>query len=396
MGWALEQKTGDKTAKLVLITIADAASDKGAAWKAVPTIARQCEMSDRTVQRKLQVLEGLGLILKRDQRTRRGNPGRTSDILWLGVPWSPFLETDGGVVSGRHHPEDGTDPRTPKEQADQGGYPPVTGCHPPQASDESGPVTDSGEAGDIPPVTTCHRPGVCGTPPPPDSLTPPPVTQVSPPIEERFEGTNPPVSAPPTDTHAEFLSFLGEGGEELLADFCERTGADDFGLKSLWAAFKPSGPQGERIFRKVPEADRPKAFAGALLAMAGEGHECKHHLFRAVLEKNATYFRPGGDAMKHDFGDETQRDASRRTESRTRETREASARSDREAETAKAEMAAQRAWFDALPSPDQKAILDEANTRARMIKPTGNIPRMVLTAAFTEVVKERQNQGAAA
>ena len=65
------------TAKLVLMSLADAADDRGVCWPSVPTLARKCCTSTRTVQRILGELVEAGLLRAeprfRKDRSRSSN-----------------------------------------------------------------------------------------------------------------------------------------------------------------------------------------------------------------------------------------------------------------------------------------------------------------------------------
>lgn len=64
VSWALEQKLDDPIAKLVLIGIADRYNDEyGMAWPSVKWLATTGDCSDRTVTRKLNKLEEMGLVV---------------------------------------------------------------------------------------------------------------------------------------------------------------------------------------------------------------------------------------------------------------------------------------------------------------------------------------------
>ena len=63
VSWALEYDLGDPIAKLVLIGIADKYNDeRGFAWPSVSWLATAASCSERTVRRKLAVLQERGLI----------------------------------------------------------------------------------------------------------------------------------------------------------------------------------------------------------------------------------------------------------------------------------------------------------------------------------------------
>jgi hypothetical protein len=52
---------------LLLLALADAANDEGVCWPSVPTLARKCRSSDRTIQRHLRDLVGVGLLAIEDR-----------------------------------------------------------------------------------------------------------------------------------------------------------------------------------------------------------------------------------------------------------------------------------------------------------------------------------------
>ena len=76
MNWAWGRRL-KPTAKLVLMSLADAADDRGVCWPSVPTLARKCCTSTRTVQRILGELVEAGLLRAeprfRKDRSRSSN-----------------------------------------------------------------------------------------------------------------------------------------------------------------------------------------------------------------------------------------------------------------------------------------------------------------------------------
>lgn len=83
MTWALAQTTGNPTRKVVLLALADRASqDDWSCWPSQTTIANETELGERTVRRALLELEQLGLI-GRVHRMRVGGRGRWSDMYTL-------------------------------------------------------------------------------------------------------------------------------------------------------------------------------------------------------------------------------------------------------------------------------------------------------------------------
>lgn len=59
---AMKAKVGNPLRKLVLIKLADNASDQGECWPSVPYIAEQCEISERSVQNHIKQLVEDGLV----------------------------------------------------------------------------------------------------------------------------------------------------------------------------------------------------------------------------------------------------------------------------------------------------------------------------------------------
>lgn len=68
MNWAWAQQLPPRV-KLVLMSLADAADDHGVCWPSVPTLARKCGVTTRTVRRAIQHLIASGL-LHREPRFR--------------------------------------------------------------------------------------------------------------------------------------------------------------------------------------------------------------------------------------------------------------------------------------------------------------------------------------
>lgn len=79
VSWAFEQRLNDSIAKLVLIGIADRYNPEfDYAYPSVAWLARVADCSERTVQRKLVVLQEIGMITvmashSKDQKTRGAN-----------------------------------------------------------------------------------------------------------------------------------------------------------------------------------------------------------------------------------------------------------------------------------------------------------------------------------
>jgi hypothetical protein len=84
MAWALKvAKVGDPVAKLVLIGLADHATDAGtAAWPSNAKLAEYAEASVRTVIRKLQLLQEMGLVQPGEQELVAHYPANRRPRVW--------------------------------------------------------------------------------------------------------------------------------------------------------------------------------------------------------------------------------------------------------------------------------------------------------------------------
>jgi hypothetical protein len=81
--WASSQRVGDRTIKLLLMVIANFASPEGKCWHRQEVLARDAEMSDRTVRRGLVVLRELGLIKTEQMKRTVGGNGNLRIILLM-------------------------------------------------------------------------------------------------------------------------------------------------------------------------------------------------------------------------------------------------------------------------------------------------------------------------
>ena len=84
LGWAKKQACGGRGPKDVLKTLADYAGEHGFAWAKVATLARECEASERTVQRDLRHLEDMGLLRGYDVVDARTGRSR-SRLYWFPI-----------------------------------------------------------------------------------------------------------------------------------------------------------------------------------------------------------------------------------------------------------------------------------------------------------------------
>ncbi|HGJ5882077.1 helix-turn-helix domain-containing protein [Arsenophonus sp.] len=73
---AMNTQVGNPARKLVLLKLADHANDEGICWPSYESIAKQCEISKRTVIRHIAELEKQGLV-QVFQRERNGQTGIT-------------------------------------------------------------------------------------------------------------------------------------------------------------------------------------------------------------------------------------------------------------------------------------------------------------------------------
>ena len=69
---AMKAKVGNPLRKLVLIKLADNASDQGECWPSVPYIAEQCEISERSVQNHIRQLVEDGLVTVEERKATTG------------------------------------------------------------------------------------------------------------------------------------------------------------------------------------------------------------------------------------------------------------------------------------------------------------------------------------
>ena len=120
VSWAFRQKVGDAGAKLVLIKLADQANDRGECWPSQRTLADECEMSPRTVQRKLELLYALKLVAS-EQRTREN--GSASTLLYKLTPVRqsdapPHDTGDVPPTTPVSYPEPSLEPTSPSEDGE--------------------------------------------------------------------------------------------------------------------------------------------------------------------------------------------------------------------------------------------------------------------------------------
>lgn len=115
--WALDCEFSGR--KLILLALADNANDEGICWPSIPTIARRCSCSDRTVQINLQEMEDDGWIRV---RKRVGN----STVYELTIPMPGAGGEGSSPVKQLHQspppigePKPSSQPPKPKDKTEK-------------------------------------------------------------------------------------------------------------------------------------------------------------------------------------------------------------------------------------------------------------------------------------
>ncbi|MCF6221740.1 MAG: helix-turn-helix domain-containing protein [Robiginitomaculum sp.] len=83
VAWAISQKVGSPTGKVVLICLANYANEKGQCWPSQKTICKEAELSERSTREWLKKLEAQGFITR--SRRHRSDGSRTSDHMVLNL-----------------------------------------------------------------------------------------------------------------------------------------------------------------------------------------------------------------------------------------------------------------------------------------------------------------------
>ncbi len=104
MAKAMKIKTGNPTRKLILLKLADNANDDGECYPSYQHIAEQCEVSRKTVMVHVDALIKMGLVKKKERKTKQGNRRSNLYIITLGGGVKSTLggsvkSTPGGVKS---------------------------------------------------------------------------------------------------------------------------------------------------------------------------------------------------------------------------------------------------------------------------------------------------------
>jgi len=133
MEWAVEQDCGDAQSKIVLVVIAKHANKKLQAFPSVSRIAKLANMSPRSVHRKINRLQELGLLHVKNQ----GKDGKkTSNLYTLRV-----VTDSQGVVTESQGGSDTVADRTSNLTTNltshiSSSIPDKTDCHPSKEEDE--------------------------------------------------------------------------------------------------------------------------------------------------------------------------------------------------------------------------------------------------------------------
>lgn len=97
---AMKTKVGNPLRKLVLVKLADNASDQGECWPSYQHIADQCEIDRSTVRRHIKALENQGLLRIENREGPKGNSSNLYHLRLGGVgPESTGVgpESTGGI-----------------------------------------------------------------------------------------------------------------------------------------------------------------------------------------------------------------------------------------------------------------------------------------------------------
>jgi hypothetical protein len=84
MAWAIQQRTGDPLAKLLLLALANYADEHNESWPSLSRLADDLELSRRSITNKLEVLEQNNLVMRRSVTTRTGAFDHTVYTLCVG------------------------------------------------------------------------------------------------------------------------------------------------------------------------------------------------------------------------------------------------------------------------------------------------------------------------
>ena len=106
---AMKIKVGNPLRKLVLIKLADNASDKGECFPSIAYIAEQCEISERSVQNHIKQLEADGLLKIESRKSESGlNKSNIYYLNFSGANAAPYGAN--GSISGANAAPSGESP----------------------------------------------------------------------------------------------------------------------------------------------------------------------------------------------------------------------------------------------------------------------------------------------
>jgi hypothetical protein len=91
--WAIRQTTGAAGRKLLLLALANYADEYGVCWPSQNTLARDTEQSVDTVQRQLNAVEHLKLLIRERMPKRRGQ--------WRGYRYTLSMQASAGLRPGQ-------------------------------------------------------------------------------------------------------------------------------------------------------------------------------------------------------------------------------------------------------------------------------------------------------
>lgn len=101
LNWAVQQRTGDPTLKLLLLTLANYADERGVSWPSQRQLALDTEICERTVRSKLEMLEVKGLIEREARGGRKSKiGGRQSDLIKLRLDRAATCDLSGKQEGG--------------------------------------------------------------------------------------------------------------------------------------------------------------------------------------------------------------------------------------------------------------------------------------------------------
>ena len=105
VAWAISQRVGSPTGKVLLICLANYANERGECWPSQRTIAHEAELSRRTAITWLYRLEKDGFINRKRRQSKDGF--RTSDLVTLQLnklpePSEPFDTNDPDDMNGEN------------------------------------------------------------------------------------------------------------------------------------------------------------------------------------------------------------------------------------------------------------------------------------------------------